>query len=545
VPRLAKPPLTAWITALAIRPRTVAALDSADPVARAAAYDRLAREVRWPALLAACLTLVATFELGRTLDGNKDGETLGPIAACVCATTLLFLRHCRLATTDGQLLLWVTVANLFLAKAIVRGKWWSGCLGAGAALGLVLMSKGPVGLAQTVLPFGCWVVLARPRDTGFPARANGVEDRELRLSASSHAQHGLEARVTGLVVGFLAMLFVGGWWYAWVAARHHGSLSIWLSEVSRVEADELAPDPWYKHFASLHLFAPWLVWLAAGVVLALRDLAARDRDQRRSPEVIALLLLLVPLVVMSLAKDRYQRYLAPLVPSGALLAAHALLEHRAGRPAGARWAAWGRGAVMMHWLLLAAMTALVPVLASTCRLKSFLTTDGRPWFTSTAGTGLAAAALIAIGIGVLLHRRGRRMALAWTTALVMLAAYTVYVHGLGRSPSGRSALRPVAELIRTRYPDAEVYVTLPGARNVISAGGNDLSIHLNRPIRWAADPSAVPADSAHPQVWFTTRPKGAAEPDMPPGWSLLARVQGGETKYVFVRELTRFPGRSD
>jgi len=43
---------------------------------------------------------------------------------------------------------------------------------------------------------------------------------------------------------------------------------------------------------------------------------------------------------------------------------------------------------------------------------------------------------------------------------------------------------------------------------VLSAGGNDLSIHLNRPIRWAVDPSAVPM-SRHPQVWFTTRPKGA------------------------------------
>jgi len=77
------------------------------------------------------------------------------------------------------------------------------------------------------------------------------------------------------------------------------------------------------------------------------------------------------------------------------------------------------------------------------------------------------------------------MALVWTTVVVMLAAHAVYLHGLGRSPSGRSSLRPAAELIRARYPDAAVYVTQPGSRNVISAGGNDLSIHLNRPIRWA------------------------------------------------------------
>ena len=89
VPRLAKPPLTAWITTAAIRPGTVAALDSTDAVVRAAAYDRLTWEVRWPALLAACLTLAATFELGRTLANEEDGDTFGlivtGIAVALCS----------------------------------------------------------------------------------------------------------------------------------------------------------------------------------------------------------------------------------------------------------------------------------------------------------------------------------------------------------------------------------------------------------------------------------------------------------------------------
>ena len=266
------------------------------------------------------------------------------------------------------------------------------------------MSKGPVGLAQTVLPFGCWVVLVfpwhpgdTPRDTGFPARANGARSQDLRLSDCITHPHGLEARVTAvtwIALGILVMLLVGGWWYALVAAQHPGAVSLWLSEVTRVEADELAPDPWYKHFASLHLFAPWLVWLAAGAVLALRELSARDRDRRRSPAVIALLLLLVPLLVMSLAKDRYQRYLAPLAPAGALLGAYALLEHRAGRPAGPRWASWGRAAAAMHWLLLAAMTALVAVLASAGRFR-LIPDGGRPAMVHAhrgGGTGRGRAA---------------------------------------------------------------------------------------------------------------------------------------------------------
>src|SRR5258706_11845920 len=48
--RVKKPPLTAWITAAAIRPGTVQAMSDPDPAIRRAAANRLAWEVRWPSL---------------------------------------------------------------------------------------------------------------------------------------------------------------------------------------------------------------------------------------------------------------------------------------------------------------------------------------------------------------------------------------------------------------------------------------------------------------------------------------------------------------
>src|SRR6478752_4484532 len=45
-PRTQKPPLPAWVTAAAARPATVEALADRDPDRRAAAYARLAWEVR-------------------------------------------------------------------------------------------------------------------------------------------------------------------------------------------------------------------------------------------------------------------------------------------------------------------------------------------------------------------------------------------------------------------------------------------------------------------------------------------------------------------
>src|SRR5207302_6477032 len=113
-PRLVKPPLTAWISAAALRPSTVRDFGSHDERVRSNAFDRLVRECRWASLLSACVMLLFVFELGRVLGGWQ----VGVAAVLVCASTLLFLRQGRRATTDLQLAVWVTAANTFLAKLV-------------------------------------------------------------------------------------------------------------------------------------------------------------------------------------------------------------------------------------------------------------------------------------------------------------------------------------------------------------------------------------------------------------------------------------------
>src|SRR4051794_9087978 len=113
-PRLSKPPLTAWVTAAAARPRTVEQLSSRDRAERESAFRDFSWQVRWPTLLSACLTLVATYFLGDLLLGRP----VGLVSSIACGSTLLLLRFCRGATTDVQLALWVAVANAFLALAV-------------------------------------------------------------------------------------------------------------------------------------------------------------------------------------------------------------------------------------------------------------------------------------------------------------------------------------------------------------------------------------------------------------------------------------------
>jgi 4-amino-4-deoxy-L-arabinose transferase-like glycosyltransferase len=520
VPRLAKPPLTAWVTAVAIRPSTLRLLSVRDSALRTAAYDRLAFEVRWPALAAMCLTLAAVYQLGRVLGGPHDGEVMGLVAALACGSSLLFLRYARLTTTDCMLALWVAVANWMLARAVLQRRYWSGCLGAGAALGLAVMSKGPVALVQTVLPFAAFLAYAWwARRAGQPPHPDGTAAGRAEL---------LPVRPPGgpVIAGALVMLAVGGWWFLLVALRHERMASYWRAEITRVGADDVPPGKWYQHFASLHLFIPWLAWLAAGAWAAADDL----RRRRVTAAVLALGLLAWPLVVMSLAKDRFPRYLPPLAPAGSLLVACAIV--RAIRGGGTSRAP--PMLMTLHWLLLGALVISVPLVAASGRSRSMLTEHGRPWFSIGAAVAMSAAAAAAVALGLALRRRP--VACCLLTAAVMLAGSAVYAHGHGRSITGRSEFRPVAELIRERWPDAELLAEHGARQNVVNVHANALSIHMNREVRVVADVAGLPP-GPRPQIWVASRAKHAPEMPTPAGWEVIARItSGGEKKYLLLRE---------
>src|SRR5436190_3095390 len=57
--RTRKPPLTAWLTAAAVQPGTIAGMSSRDEAEREAAYSWFTWEARWPSVAATCLMLLA------------------------------------------------------------------------------------------------------------------------------------------------------------------------------------------------------------------------------------------------------------------------------------------------------------------------------------------------------------------------------------------------------------------------------------------------------------------------------------------------------
>ena len=494
-PRLAKPPLTSWIAAASMRSSTLSDVVSTDPRVRHAAFDRLALDVRWPALLAACVTLYLTFALARVLLGDPRA---GVIALCVAGSAVLWLRFARYATSDVQLAMWVTLANAALAYAVLRGRWIVQCSIAGVALGLAILSKGPVCLLETIVPtvvFLAW----RGRGAGGSMRP----------------------AVTALFLGVLLMLAVALPWFIVTALRQPAAWSTWLAEVSREGATNQEPDKWYAYLAFIVFVAPWSVFFIVGLIDAIQRVVARRADG----SVYALALLLVPVFVMAFFHDRQIRYLLPMLAPAAVLTA-----------AGVRlwWIAPAHDRIAhlveaLHWLGLAALVIGVPLAAATVP-SWFPRIDGGAWFSMAAGIASAVAGAAVLLVGALSARRARA-ALIVASVTSMLALQALFVYGYKDAPRGRADMRPLADLIANDYATADVYTRGRLARP-------DMNIYLNRPVRpW----SELEPPGARPQVLLLFDDADVpGEPQPPSGWEPLGAAARHEDHWLaFVRRPVR------
>jgi 4-amino-4-deoxy-L-arabinose transferase-like glycosyltransferase len=539
--RVAKPPLTAWITATAIDSDTFAGMSSRDADIRAAAERELAWQVRWPFLLASCLMLLATAELGRVLSGGD--WRVGAIAAAACASNLFFLRHGRLATTDVQLALWVALANVCLAHAVMRGRWWTGAMGAGLTLGLAFMSKGPVALVQSVAPFAVFVLI----DAWF-FRTRRRDEQSKPLVETDASPWGTRLLQILLAIALFALVALP--WYAVVAAKNPDVWARWQMEVTREGATDLPPGKPYAYLSFFGFIAPWTAFVIAGIAVILRDViggsdtpvrhAAQPRmhseEDRAAPDVgqecpthqaecpthrmkcpasgvtrgmlLALLMVFVPILIMSFFRDRKERYLLPMIVPAGVVIARAVVEHLDTRH---RKNAADRAVVGIHWATLLVIAIGLPV-AGVVALK---TLDGNKWFSPAVALIGGVVGLAIVVAGLLIHRRWGGGLVA-ATLLLMLAMQVLFMHGYRHSREGRSEMKPLAALIWQRTPDASIYIT--GPKKVRAPV--DLAIYLNRSVPWVDDVSQIPRGGARPIV-VVTRQRRREPPPEPPARSAV------------------------
>jgi 4-amino-4-deoxy-L-arabinose transferase-like glycosyltransferase len=477
-PRTTKPPLTTWLCAVTVSPSTVSALS--DRSKREEAYRELAREVRWPALAASCLTVVAAAWLGRVL----ACDAVGLAAAAIMGSTLMFQRFGREITTDVYLALWVTTANLFLALALFEARKWLGCLLGGAALGLALMSKGPVALVQTVAP-----LLALMAWRWWTGRARS----EQRTGWAP------------VIAGALVMLAIALPWPIWVLTRMSGQIGYWWGEMTAGGVADYHRDSVWSYASLIPLMLPWTGFLFLGAIFLFRDKTERS--------MLALLLLIAPIVVMSCFSEKNERYLLPMLAPAAVICAAGFVR-RLDRDA------------KRAWDIIAVCTAItvlviglgLPIAGATFLKQS----TGASWW--SVNTALFAAAVsVVIFIFARSVFESRRSALIVGGMAIMTWVQAVFVYGYSTSTRGRSAAKPVMDTIAATLPaDATVYCYAPKGR--FSRVPSDVPIYLNR-IVWPTIDTDARRASATPTVLLVFCRAGESLPASVSDWRTIGTFE--------------------
>jgi len=296
-----KPPLAEWLTALAFR-----------VLGEREASGRL------PHVLLASGCAVLVLLLGEQLLGARGAA----VASVLFATSLLFVVYGRLLLTDSALLFFTLLAILGLTLVLAGRGGWEIAAGAGAALGLAVLSKGPVAFLSP----GLFCL-------GFLA---GGAERSRRT-------------LLRLSLTLAVCLAVAAPWF-WLAAQATGGAaarSFWLREnLGRF----LAPMQGHGAPAFSILLAAWLGFFPwSGALLGL----FRPGFLRRRPERWGLLAWASGvLIFFALARTKLPHYILPALPALALLAAG--LPETAARRRAAAWASALTGA----GLFLAAVAAV-------------------------------------------------------------------------------------------------------------------------------------------------------------------------------------------
>jgi 4-amino-4-deoxy-L-arabinose transferase-like glycosyltransferase len=297
--------------------------------------------------------------------------------------------------------------------------------------------------------------------------------------------------------------------------------SRWAVELSRSGTVNHAGNA--LSYASLLLYI--LPWTAAFLLGLIWTAGQATRRTISRAWLLPLLLVIVPVVVMSFFPDRKERYLLPLLGPAALLAARGLAEmFESDRPGIQRW---------VQWATLLVIAVALPVAGAT---KWLLLINGRPWYPLPLTIVLVLCLGCTIAAAWVATRRGAASGIVASTSIVMLLLTYVFFLAYRDTFAGRSDLRPLAEVIRDRYPSAEMYYWRPEGNKRSSV---DLSIYLNRSTIWTADPTALPQRSSRPQVYIALQHRGGAEPEALPGWKRFAFIARDDDRwFAFVREPT-------
>ncbi len=323
------------------------------------------------------------------------------------------------------------------------------------------MSKGPVGLLQSVVPMAVF----------------GVYQRLLGDEGARRARTNLAA-IGG---GALVMLAIALPWPVSVLMTVPNAAHLWVQDVFAPPGTEQRVGHWWGYVNLLPNLLPWVPLFAGGLCL---PFLKRFRGRRA---MMAWLLFIVPVIVMSFVRDKNERYGMPMVPAAAILSgflAVAFVRNRAEMT----WS--DRLAENLQWIVGFAMAGAI--------VAGAMSIQGTPPFYSwTVAIVGVSAALGTMLIALVARRRAPWLAVAGPAA-VSLIVYHIAMLGYLASPGGQSEYRPLAMRAQAEYPEAELLFYDGGIGRHVPT---DLAIYAGHIVRNVKE-EALSQGSDREQVLF-------------------------------------------
>jgi 4-amino-4-deoxy-L-arabinose transferase-like glycosyltransferase len=336
---------------------------------------------RLPSALAALLTVLVTYELGRQTFGKRAAL----LAGLILASTVGFDAAAHFANPDALLLACTSLTLLLFWHDYRRGgqaRWWGGLVLAGATTGLGVLAKGPIGLVLPVAVTHLFLLWQRQ-----PGR---LWDRQL----------------IGAALLFLA---VAAPWYAWVALETKGAWLVGFWENHHVKRMSTPLEGhggpvFYYVLVLLAGLVPWSVFLGPAGWHALRRLRTPEGpDSPRAAVRFLLSWLAVYFCFFSLVRTKLPNYVLPLYPAAALLLGDFLDRWRRGVVALPAWVV----RLSLICLALLGVGVGVGLLAAGGALE-LPALRGRYLPGLEAWAGLGGVLVAAAGLGWWCARHGRR-----------------------------------------------------------------------------------------------------------------------------------------
>ncbi|GAA4437621.1 glycosyltransferase family 39 protein [Bremerella cremea] len=275
------------------------------------------------------LTVLLTYDIGRRLFNPSVGLWSG-----IClATTLMFTVASRAATPDAPLIffvtlgLWTYVSFSFSNEEVESNtprtyypaQWWQVALLYGA-LGLAVLSKGPVGLVLPTAIIGMFLLIMRlapaePTHSWF--------QWGLSLLRPFYPLHFLKTVwFMRPILAVVACMAVALPWYIWVAMRDYRWIEGFFFEHNlnrAVTAFEGHSGPPIYYLVAICIgFFPWSVFFTP-MLLDVRQQLRGDSKQKAAI-IFCCCWVVVWLGAFSVAQTKLPSYITPMYPGLALLA---------------------------------------------------------------------------------------------------------------------------------------------------------------------------------------------------------------------------------